>query len=199
VLESPTSLTIEDFKQRYGRSFGFLITPETGQKLLVAITGVSSQKVTFDSVSASGYFVFVDKGVQFEFIPITRGWFRTQQHGAVLLNRVPARQWTRGISRQNTTAAQMSSGRLYPIDLTLQILHDIFVSPIPEDINTFNSKKEFIVNKYFLLKSGVVYCYSKEIGVYKDTTIFLHTDIMVQELSDAIRRQSLPFTVELAQ
>ena len=193
MRETPTSNNVDDFRQRYHRSFGFLIGDDGAKKTLIQITNVSFPNVMFDTLTGKGYYAKIDADVWFEFLPITRGWYRTREHGAVLFQRVPARQFSRGISKGNTNVFYLPVGRagFYGLELSLGILHDVFVQKVPEKLGGNN----YIINKFFYIHGPDVFFYANKIGTFVDNTIKLSHPLVEQEMRDAIARNNLPFNV----
>ncbi len=195
MRETPTSLNINDFRQRYLRSFGFLVDPKTEKKTLIQISDVGSERVLFNTLNGSGFFAYVNMGAVFEFLPITRGWFATEV-GPVLLQRIPARQFNRGITRANTSAYSVTSLNDWtPWDLTLKLMHDVFVEPKPNKINA----ECFLLNQFFLVNYGKVYFYQQEVGEFKEGTIILNDTLVLQEVLDAVARGSFKISVKVVE
>jgi hypothetical protein len=189
VIDSLTPLNAADFKQRYLRSYGFLVGDDNTRKL-VYISEVASRMVKFSCLEGKDFFVNAGSGVNFEFLPITRGWFNTR-NGPVLLQRVPAKQYTRGISGNNTRVYQLNkSGDVVQCDISLDVLLDVFVNKPP-----MKPEDGVLINKFFLLAKGNVYFYNEVVGTYKNNKIALTEASVRQELSDFIRRQELPYVL----
>lgn len=190
MIDTPKAEFASDFRQRYRHSFGFLLRDNI--KTLVYISDVTSSRVTFDTQQGPGFYVNMDSKVEFEFLPITRGWFFTTTYGWVLLERTPARQYCRGISSSNTSARMVDgSGRLLSIPLTLDILADVFVKKPVAPQGTS-------LNHVFLLLAGRVWFYSTLIGTvdHAANIIKLNSPLAKQEIVDFSRRAGVSYTVE---
>jgi hypothetical protein len=195
---SPTSLNLRDFTQRHQGTFGWYIKQD-GSRLLVHIDKVD-RIVNFSDVDGFKFYAAVDKHVEFEFLPITRGWFNTSTNKPVFLHRVPARQYTRGISTSNTQCLSFSnSGLLLKSTLSMEMLNDIFVVKPQQTFEQFlSSGLFFVINKYFLINKTTsdVWLYDRVIGKWDGKrTITLSSSMFYQELFDAISRNKLPLEV----
>lgn len=197
MLDSPTSAFSADFKTRYRGCYGFY--HGTSQKHLVYIKEVAG-KVAFQDVAGVDYYANYDQGVTFEFLPVTRGWHHTAR-GPRYLQRIAARQYQRGISRNNTTVYGLDvNGAIRQVAITFEDLQDIFVDkPQQNSLQEYldGSSKSFIINKFFLLVKDRVYMYDNMIGTIspKDRKIYLDASLYAQELKDAIARQQLNIEV----
>lgn len=198
LIDSLKSDNWEDFKQRYQGCFGWLKQPEN-RELLVKITKVDQEKVVFDTETSSGFWAYCDQGVEFKFIPVTRGWYSDPDSGSpVLLMRVPARQFQRGISSQNTAAFVIRFGALSATHVVFNNLKAMLVnrefpyltSPSPQRLSKYfalGSYKDAIGQDLFLL--------DRVVGVVHNNKIKLTHIEVKQEVEDLIRRKQLPFEV----
>jgi len=196
MLDTPTLYNSEDFRTRYRHTFGWLIK-DNNEKVLVFIKDVGRQ-VVFTVEDGSEYFANAGFNVMFEFLPITRGWFDTR-NGPVLLQRVPARQYQRGISKSNTSCTRIGiGGHLLPVALTIDVLVDVFVNKPTSTFQQFVKKEKLylVVNKFFLLSHGFVYMYDMQVGSYtldKNNKVFVLLDNakFKQELTDSFTRNNI--------
>jgi hypothetical protein len=186
MIESLTSDCVNDFRQRYQRTYGYLLGAQK-KKTLCYISKVDD-KVHFDTIAGKNFFVYWDVGVEFEFLPITRGWFFTRE-GWVLLQRTPVKQYNRGISKSNTSCTKDHPyNGLQHLDISLEILYDVFISPPMPTVG-----KHF--HHLFLVTESKVFFYDKQIGVVEGNKIKLTTPLLRQELSDFIRRDGDSYEV----
>ncbi len=196
MRDSLTRENARDFRQRYLGTYGFYTT--TNKRLLVKMTEINERKVTFMDAQRNEFFAYADTKVEFEFIPVDRGFYNSQED-AVLLTRVPSRQWSRGISDNNTTVQKMGKGGLIPIQLSMDLLNGIFVgSPDMEMClkQYLEGKRQTVaLSKYFALSPDGLYFYEARVGTREGDTLTLQNDQVYQEVSDLIRRNSLPFTL----
>jgi hypothetical protein len=196
LIDSPSYRNVDDWRQRYNKTYGWF-RPEAGEKKLVYITDVN-QKVVFHTSDGQEFFANLDKDVKFEFLPITRGWFYTRDGGAVLLQRVPAKQYHRGISKNNTAmyflrADGTLGGRGLGAGLEFTVLEDVFVSQPTPHFQEFLKGKSWcwLPSKFFAVCfHGQVYMYDTRIGTFDrvKNIITLDNTLFLQELRDAIRR-----------
>jgi len=196
MLDTLTPFNRDDFNQRYNKSFGWYVCPTTQKKLLVYVKRVDRDRVSFLSDSGE-YFAYAGTDVFFEFLPITRGWFTTRSL-PILLQRVPAKQFCRGISEQNTSVSSfLPDGRLTEVELTLDKLQDVFTPVAKPSFAAFldHPEKGFVINPFFTLHGFALYFYGAVIGTRKDQSITLTNFLVKQELEDAIRRAALPLVV----
>ena len=190
MRDSPSSLDAEGWRQRYRHSYGFLVSPDE-TKTLCYISDVTRREVMFNTTGGQDFFAYHDKGSVFEFLPITRGWFFTTSIGWCLLTRVPARQWTRGISESNTRVDHIDAkGKLVEKNLTLEILEDVFIQK-PKSPDGLPNGTVFLITK------DTIYFYSQKVGKVVENTITLDSALVQQEVKDFIRRQGFSYKVEV--
>lgn len=126
MLDSLTLDNFRDFSQRYQGTYGWLLNEAKNGKVLVYIRKVEENRVTFMDITGRDFHANAGQQVTFEFLPVTRGWFYSEDGKMCLLSRKPARQWHRGICPANTNIAVVSLDRLRGIDYGLEELHAIF-------------------------------------------------------------------------
>ena len=190
MIESYHSHNRDDFRQRYRYSYGWMINPENGKKTLAYISNVDGYKVTFSTMDGDGFYVNCNSGIDFEFLPVTRGWYYTTKHGWMMLSRIPAKQYNRGIHQSNTHCQIFETSKsLYSIRPNLSILNDVFVAkPTPTD----GSIK---LNNCFLLTKDFLWFYDCIVGKREGNTIKLSFPMVGQEVSDCVRRNALQLEV----
>jgi hypothetical protein len=200
MYDTLTTKNFEDFKQRYSGCFGWLT--QENKEVLVHITSVKPDQVQFSTSSDSDFFAFANQNVIFKFLPIKRGWYNTR-YGAVLLSRIPARQYQRGISSNNTSCMYFRFGSigfsLGTRGLTTQLLEDVFKET--KEPVTFTDQTS-ILSPFFTFapkdqakSEQDLYFLDARIGVYTDKTKkiklkneWLHVK---QEVLDTISRVGL--------
>lgn len=197
MLDTPTSANIEDFRQRYRGTYGFLKRPNRPD-LLVYIQDTDPYKVTFTDRNQQEFYANLNQEVMFEFLPITRGWFQTAL-GPRYLMRIPERQFHRGISRGNTNVYACSEdGRLLPATLSIQMLEDIFLAKYKTSWQEWviGESQFYIPNKYFLLCASGLYMYDQKVAqLISRTKIGLTNKVFKQEVQDFIKRNGLPLEI----
>ena len=206
MIDSLTSANHRDFAARYGGTCGFLLNND-GTKLLVQVGDVGHDRVYFRDVNGREYHSNVNSGVQFEFLPVDRGYFNGFQRGYHLA-RVPARQWHRGIHPQNTKIVRENwIGNLesVPRDSFLEGLHDIYVAKrltVQEAFKEFKEGKRHGValSKHFYInRSNLLMFLGIQIGEYvpENNSVILSDSLVYQEVMDASKRSNLPLEVQV--
>lgn len=198
MLDTLTLYNRDDFVQRYSQSYGWFLHPEKKQKVLSYIRKVDRERVVF--VTSTGeFFAYAGTDVQFEFLPITRGWFYGPT-GLVFLQRIPAKQFCRGISDKNTMVLEVTSqGKLKESSLYLALLEDVFSPTI--QVKSFRSfldgtLRGYVLSQYFAIVGNKVYFYNHPVGEFgNNNEITLSNPLIAQELSDTIRRNNLQIKV----
>lgn len=110
MFEKFTSLGSADFKQRYIGTYGFF--KEGEKKTLVQISAITRDTVHFTDRNNSGYHLKADSlsDVGFEFIPPKSSYYNIAGGDPVLVTRVPARQYSRGVCDKNTMIRKLNLG-----------------------------------------------------------------------------------------
>lgn len=199
MLEEFTTNNARDFKQRYQGSFGTFLA-ESG-KVLVRIDGVSDARVDFVGAKGEPYFVRPDSGYNFEFLPGTKKVFEhPNDNDLLLVTRIPARQWHRGIHRDNTRFLSLLGNGNYPVDFPL--LESMVKEPRkPLDVRL----KQYMsggsnyaqINSMFSFVDRNVLVYDQRIGRINpaDGKITLSSALLRAELIDALQPSTLDFKV----
>lgn len=182
---------IRDFNQRYCGTYGWLI--QGNNKRFIYIESITDQKIYFNEGDDIEYFVHTDSDITFEFIPVDRGWFNTNNGTALFLYRCPARQWKRGISNSNTEIIDFNNRCQ---EVNYKVLHSIF----NEDFVKNNYPKELKVgalSKHFCFNpKGLLLLYNSAIGNIKDNTIVVNNKLFLQEIIDLINRNNWNVKIE---
>jgi hypothetical protein len=198
MIDTYTSQNHRDFNSRYSHTYGWLVKKET--KTLVYLHEGNEQNLVFTIGDSPYYTAKIDSGVLFEFIPIKRGWFNTKNN-SVILERVPNRQWKRGICEGNTQALQFGKYGLSNINLDYFLLSEIFVNTTLITntfvLNRIKNKLPVVLNNFFALDTNnSLYFYSLPIGKIENSTITLSNTMCEQELKDCIRDLNLNWSVK---
>ncbi len=208
MYDTLTSKNYEDFRQRYQGSYGWL-SVEGQPERIVYISKVSASKVMFNTITDRDFFAFVDQDVRFKFLPIRRGWYKGHTNRPVLLTRIPARQYCRGISAANTTCSTMSfDNRLLPCALSGELLEAIFNDA--QQTIKYSRTEPCVLNKFFSFGSLRA---NPETGVSSRPVFFLEAKVATQtnnvvefakgwqhikqEFSDSVRRAVLFNDIEV--
>lgn len=207
MFDTLTGGNANDFRQRYNGTYGYLST-DSG-KLTVLINEVSADRVSFTDHTGRSFYAYAGEDVEFEFVPIQRGFIqchesKTKKLAEVFyLSRIPQRQWHRGIHETNTHKSILGNTLQSADDYTfLYILHNSSNLSSKEKYNRWREHECDCValNKYFAISANKnVFFLNKLVGVFvpKSDTITLWTGIISQELNDLIQRQKLNIKVKV--
>lgn len=197
MRDTLTRDNVRDFTARYNKTFGWFLGES--KRVLVRVEGVGDSRVQFQDINGTNYFAAAGQGVMFEFLPVTKGLYNTADDRVIFVSRVPARQWHRGICAQNTQMFEYSprySGNL--IDVNINNVSQVFESKV--DVNKrieryLKSALPVALDKHFALAHGQVLFMNHRIGSITGDKISLANPMFRQELSDVIRRNSFPLTI----
>jgi len=133
------------------------------------------------------YYANADTGVVFKFIPVTKKLFYFDDK-LLLAQRVPARQYKRGIHQQNTNIRGVLYSEQYEVSFDM--------------LDAYNNNKIInddvhILNNMFALTATGLFLYNQRIGNVLDDTIHLSTPLFRQEVVDALRANNLPMGVKV--
>jgi hypothetical protein len=186
-----------DFAQRYATTYGWYHT-DSGKKVLVRVDEVNERTVQFVDKDEMRYSAVCDKGNIFEFIPAERGVHNLSNGDVVIAERIAARQWKRGLCRDNTSFISLSGqGR---IDFTFEVIEEIF-SPKPylAELDSFIEGKRDCValNPFISFIKHRVFVYDRHEGNLskKDKTITMVNPTYSQEVRDIVRDSFLDYIV----
>lgn len=201
MKDSLTSFNREDFRQRYKGSYGFLL--HEGKRRLVYIKEVANGQVVFKTASLGpDFFALADTKVEFEFLPVQRSWYNLGDK-AGLLFRIPAKQYNRGISSSNTAFYTAEGGYCTGQRLSLEVLEKIFLTEAIDNTTRFFAQEDnfLVLSRAFCITGHVLHFFADAIGSYNNSsrTITLNSDVVLQELTDVIKRRQLPLTVKVAE
>lgn len=185
-----------DFSRRYVGTYGYLVQGD--KKTLVYMQKADHMETTFTDVGGYSYTVYANSGVEFEFIPVDRGFYNTVS-GTYFLHRIPARQWSRGISESNT-AVYLFSQVLSSVSCNIANLFKVFQEgiDIQQAANEWQNNKRisFALSKHFAVSNKNVLFYNANIGVVgKNKELLVNESRVAQEFSDCIRRTGVNLDV----
>lgn len=188
-----TSRDFRDFAQRYQETYGWL-ERDGKPSILVKLKSVREDKTIFIDKNSFEYAALSDRGNFFSFLPVSKGSY-LYLNTIVVVQRIPARQWKRGICENNTSVRDLD-GVYY--DINFSLLETIFGNT---ENNTIKKFKETLVgdlvlfNHQFSIYKNGVYVYNLYIGEYFQGTIKLINEIFAQELTDIITKERLPISI----
>lgn len=215
MFEKFTSSGASDFRQRYIGTFGFF--RDGDMKVLCRLTNIQAEGgtpfVEFKDHKGQEYMLRADSKVEsrgFEFLPPKNVWCNTSLGIPLLVERVPARQYSRGICDRNTSIRDLSS-TMYPVDFeTLLKLYDdpITVTQAMEAFLKVRKDKvgagiaispQFAVSEVY----NRINCFNTKIGKceydedkHSFAVILEDPDMWLTEVTDAFHRAGLEATVK---
>lgn len=183
--------TVRDFGPRYKDTYGFLINRDNPtERRLVYITSNDDRAVYFiTETDGLTYHALRDSGVQFEFIPVNRGFFNGTNNKVYHLQRVPARQWRRGLGRSNTEVSTVTAEGIFTTKLSFGLCHTMF-----DNAPDYRCQGEIPTNraisKHFAICGDRLYFHQLIAGyMAKSGGIELTNKVSIQqELQDTLRR-----------
>ena len=191
MIEEYSSKSWRDFSQRYKDTYGWYLG-SSGKKTLVKLTEVGEVILRFVDDAGVPYSANADKGNCFEFIPLEKSLY-IYKDSLVLCQRVPARQWRRGIHQHNTSITQVNGG-WGGIDISFDVLVNVLSPTNHKDgLRRFlaGASTDVALNAMFGVSKSNVYVYNRVIGSYNKGTITLKDGLFKQEFSDVIRDLNL--------
>lgn len=200
MKDTLTSRNHHDFRARYQGTYGYFIDPDNGKRTPVFVSGANANKVTFIDADGRNLFANVDAGIEFEFIPVDRGFFQTIDNHVYYLERVPARQWKRGICFENTKVCLLKENlKLVQPDL-LQLISKVAPINCVNSWAAWSTSRPVALSKHFAISTEQrLYFYNKCIGTvdHKEKVIKLANDMLQQELSDLFRRNNMEVSISV--
>jgi hypothetical protein len=185
MIETFTSAGWRDFNQRYSGVFGFF-PAESGKEILVYMDKVTDSKCSFRDANELTYYAAADEGVNFKFIPITKRVFMFNGMPC-LAQRVPARQYRRGICCENTHI------RAIPTRATIKIDFDSVAAYVSKvDVALFPTTR--IYDDMFSRYGNSVYLYETIVADFVTSSgkqVVMHNELFKQELIDCFRRNNI--------
>lgn len=195
-----TSDGLDRWGQRYDQTIGFY-QQEDKDPMVVQIIQISPKQLVFKDAQENQYTGFVDKGIEFNFIPVIRGWFPTKKGEAYFLSRHAARQWRRGISPANTKVVKMQGNRFTSVENEdyLKIMDMLFSSPVPYAKTAYPGatlSKHFHISTRDMHGNSNIYCYDRPIGKFtSQKEILLSTDLYLADLRELL--PSVPMRISV--
>lgn len=194
MIEEFQSRSFRDFTQRYADTYGWFLAP-SNKKVLVKLASIGETYLKFIDSKGTSYTANADKGNFFEFIPLEKSLY-TFLDRLILVQRVPARQWRRGIHHQNTTIFFVGERMGGGLDVDFEVLEHIFKpNHHKESLERFleGKTKNVAINAMFGVAGNNLYVYNRVIGTFDKTRLALSDDLFKQEVVDMIRDHKLPW------
>lgn len=215
MFEKFTSAGGQDFRQRYLGTFGFYRDGE--MKQLCQLTRINTESsppyVEFKDERDQLFMLRADSKVEargFEFLPPKNVWCNTKDGIPLLVERVPARQYLRGICDRNTAIRDLA-GEQQPVDFTT--LTKLYATPITiaEAVAAFKKVRRdkaasgIAISNQFVVSEAYsrIKCFNTTIGKCRydekaDTfSVTLEDpDMWLTEVTDAFQRAGLEATIK---
>ncbi len=204
MFEKFLSANADDFRQRYLGTFGFF-RKEDGTKLLTRLDTISGRGCSFSDVRGVTYNLEPDSklDIGFEFLPPKSGFFNTAI-GTVLVIRIPARQFQRGVSPNNTALHLLSGKQQEHLPLDFPIMEKIYEknTTLEQAFEEFKQKKTHSValSSQIALDRARLWVLDEPIGEcrYSNGTFKVKLkapDFWLTETTDAFKATAHPFEV----
>lgn len=192
ILEKFMATNAGDFRQRYEGTYGWYIAKD--KRVLVSILAVGEGVLQFIDRNSIKYTLNRDstEDIGFSFLAPKMQWHNTKDFGPVLVQRIPQKQYRRGICSNNTRITNKDGVNL---GVNFHTLAAVFenISPVSEA----SKKLSFALSPQFMVDTdkGVLKCYASRIGqVTKSKDLFV-TELSIkhlsQEVGDSFRRANL--------
>lgn len=207
MFEKFTSADAGDFRQRYQGTFGYFTYK--GKRTLTRLDRINSDGrssyVEFSDREGLKYLLHPDAeddNTGFEFLPPKSSYYNTTDGVPLLVGRVPARQYLRGICDKNTSVTDLNSN-VYGVDF--DTLVKLFETNIAKPVDALslgliskNEARGVAISPQFAVgfATGVLKCFSQPIGMadYDNGVFKVKLDSMElwgQEIKDAFARANL--------
>lgn len=195
MFEKFLSTNAGDFKQRYKGTYGFF--HRDGKSTLVRLDTVDLERrrVVFIDRRGNDFTLNMnhDDNIGFSFLAPKCQWHNTE-FGPLICQRIPQKQYRRGICENNTTLIGANGERM---GISFETLNAVFVEPW--DLEKAMTKDQFAVSPQFMvdLSRKRIKCNQFVIGAIgkNSKNVFQVTlddkDLFRQEVGDAFRRAKL--------
>ena len=148
----------KDFAQRYQGVFGWFET-EKKEQLLVRLTKVDENTLTFSDRNKIVYSARADKGNVFTFLPVEKGVYNSKNGDVLFVFRIPMKQYRRGVCPDNTGIRSLISNDAINVDFdTLDAIYNTDqTKPVLQWCKT--RKGNIAFNNLFSLANDRLYLY----------------------------------------
>ena len=187
MLVEYTRGTVRDFRQRYEGVYGFY-PKSNGEEVLVYVSSVGEQVMKFKDSKGASYTAYADHGVTFKFIPLNRKLFVYNKE-LILANRVPSRQWQRGICQGNTRMRYVSM--MYS-DLPISFSTvEAYLAADKELYKEFSTKlltySSGVLSPLIGWTCGDLYVTNQKVGNIRTDHVEVTNEFFIQEIRDCFR------------
>jgi hypothetical protein len=205
MFEKFMSSNAGDFRQRYEGTYGFY-RDDKGKRILTQLSGIGEDVCNFVDAKGVDYRLNADsqKDIGFEFIPPKSQYYNTSM-GAVLVLRLAARQFQRGISPKNISINQLVEGLFVPVRVGFTILAKVYEQDVSvkEAWAALQAKKtqSCALSNQLAMDTQRVWLFQDCIGSYTQEGTILkiklnEPTLWSSEVRDACR--ALEFTAEIS-
>lgn len=163
MFEKFMSVNARDFSQRYQGTYGFFKRED--KKTLVRLVNVNVDRGQVEFIDAKSIPYQLNQNstedVGFEFLPPKSSWHNTSM-GALLVRRIPQRQYSRGICDANTSIQQIGM-RAVPVEFkTLSAIFERSLTPQQAE----KTGRSFAVSEQFAVwpEEKRLYLFHQHIG-----------------------------------
>jgi len=208
MFEKFTSAESNDFRQRYLGTYGFFT--RKGNKTLTKLVAINADgaasTVEFEDKDRLKYLLKADsmeEGLGFEFLPPKSAYYNTKDGEPLLVSRIPARQYLRGLCDKNTEIRNFVAS----VGVSFDTLEKIFGTtvPIPEAFAAMKDAEArgslsagLAISAAFVVSPSYKFirCFNQTIGLctLKGDLFEIELDspeLWQQEVTDAFRRANL--------
>lgn len=187
MITTFSSSSARDFRQQFEGTIGWVI-PESKRELMVYVESVNDRRVALRDINGFDYQITDNSGIAFRFQQVDSGWY-PYKDAAAYMWRVPARQWSRGVSSNNTRIVYLRENGTFdnlPVDITTL-----------SELYSGKKVKGLISKHLYISLQGGVFMHRQLIGKVNEklATISLSNDLFLQEVIDIVRRNSLSYKV----
>ena len=179
--------TARDFRQRYEGVYGFY-PKSNGEDVLVYVSSVDDRVMKFTDAKGAAYTAHADQGVTFKFIPLNRKLFIYNKE-LILANRVPARQWQRGICQGNTRMQYVSMMfsdlpiSFSTVEAYLAADKDLYKEFATKLLTSYSG----VLSPFIGWTNGDLYVTNQKIGSIRSDHVEVTNEFFIQEIRDCFR------------
>jgi len=195
MREQVKNFNFDHWHQRYQGCFGYLCVDN--KEIAVVINQIKPGQIDYSTSAMNNLFIIAGADVEFNFQPLRPGYNPTTK-GLYFVQRIPARQWRRGICPDNSRVFTCKNG-LKAAAWNNNAIFSLLENGISfrESVKNYETNKYAALSKHFALMDTTLYFYDQQVGALTDNVIKLPTPDIAQELSDVIKRNNYPWSVHV--
>jgi hypothetical protein len=191
MFEKFLSADAEAFRQRYEGTYGFY-RDEKHKRLLVKLNYIRDNVCSFVDAQEIEYKLYPDSkdDIGFEFIPPESVYYNTTK-GAMLVNRLAARQFSRGVNGKNIEIYGFDGNIQFGYKVNFENLKLVYESNVTPAEALLAERGSLALSRQFALSRDCVFLFKEQIGKYtRDGVNFRfklnEPDLWRTEITDAI-------------